>query len=109
MNLSSESATENIDLLIKACNELEVRLVSQYGEKCHDWLFDIREVLYDLRRLNVKLVEACNISDIATAPLVLRSFARSWLHEVIPHIQGHMQELDEDLADLVPDAEQEKE
>jgi hypothetical protein len=109
MNVSPEKATESIDVLIQACNQLEDRLAPTQGEKAHDWLFAIREVLHDMRRLNLALASACNTPDLAAVPPALRSFARSWLHEVIPHVQSHMEELDGELTALMPEADEETE
>jgi hypothetical protein len=105
MNISEDEATKSIDALLQACTKLEESLKATYGEKAHEWLFAVREVLYDLRRLNLVLSAACNVEDPGSAPLQLRSFARVLLYEFIPHVQGHMEELDQELPADASDEE----
>ncbi|HYP19462.1 MAG TPA: hypothetical protein VEY08_05255 [Chloroflexia bacterium] len=98
MNLSEQEATSSLDLLISASQLIEAKLNEAGYEQSHDWMFAIREVLYDLRRLNLILVNLDNTIDLNNAPALLGSFARAVLYEVIPHVQGHMEELEQSLT-----------
>ncbi|HEX9989346.1 MAG TPA: hypothetical protein VGE45_12820 [Chloroflexia bacterium] len=97
MSLSEHEATSSLDLLILASQRIEAKLAEAGNEQSHEWMFAIREVLYDLRRLNLILVELDSTIDWSNAPALLGDFARAVLYEVIPHVQGHMEDLEESL------------
>ncbi len=55
-------------------------------------MFNIRELLYDLRQVNTRLAELLN-SDTAESALLLKSFVEHFLYGVMPHAQAHLSEL----------------
>lgn len=97
MNISQEDVTCSIDALIEASYRLEQRLTESGELQAHDWMFSIREVLYDINRLNLLLAEACNTEDLKGVPRLLYIFASTIQYEAIPHIKGHMDELEQML------------
>src|SRR4051812_25292348 len=100
MDLSQEGVAQVRDALIAATAVLEKRLSEAGVARAHEWMFAVREVLYDFRRLDLLLVELLTATDVSgQAPRVLRDWVQMVLYEVIPHVQGHLAELEQELGD----------
>jgi hypothetical protein len=92
MLIPHEDITAPIDRLIEGTQELERRLEASGVAAAHDWMFAIREALYDLRRAELALAGAIASSDEEAASQVHR-FVQMMLHEVLPHIHSHFDEI----------------
>lgn len=104
MNLSRESVTKNLDDIIKASAIFEEKLAQNGFTQSHAWIFHLREVLYDLRRLHILIADLFNSVDIAAeVPSSLKAFADTFLYEFLPHGQQHMTDLEENLVTLFPE------
>jgi hypothetical protein len=74
--------------------------------QAHDWMFALREVLYDLRRFNISLAKLFNTEHPAQeAPTLLQDIVTMALYQIPPHVKLHMEELEESLAPIVEEAE----
>jgi hypothetical protein len=85
------------DALLQVSNDAEDALKEQDVEAAHQWMFNVREVLYDFRRVNLLLASLSDAKDGEEAATILGKFAETLLYEVLPHVQGHMTELEEQL------------
>jgi hypothetical protein len=105
--VSREEVTRDLDRLIAASQDFEERTSAAGFAQAHDWMFALREVLYDLRRLNLHLADMFNSGGLdKNAPLLLHAVAVEMLYEILPHVQGHLNELEEILTPFCSDEEQ---
>ena len=96
MSISEESALQSLEILMKGIDNLEERLI-QSGfapEEARLWLFHVREVLGDWRRINIKIVEICNVDDVSEVPSLLNDWVNHMLYAVESHSHWHLQELE---------------
>jgi len=106
MSVSRDDVVHNIDQLVRASEDLEKRLSEGGYSQAHDWMFAIREMLYDLRRLNIRLADLFNTTNtINQGPPLLHDIVKTVLYEIVPHVQGHLDELDQSLTTLLANSE----
>lgn len=104
--VSRDEVTRDLDRLIEASQEFERRTSEAGFAQAHDWMFALREMFHDLRRLNQHVADLFNAAEVDTrAPELLREVAVEVLYEIIPHVQGHMSELEESLTPFLPKEE----
>jgi hypothetical protein len=92
----------DLQALIAKTGTFEERLEAAGHAGAHSWLFAVREVLYDFQRLERILDEALDLSDLEAGPAKLSAFADTVLYDVIPHVRGHMEDLEHDLDEVLP-------
>ncbi len=105
MDNSRESIIEQIDELIAASQQFEQQLTEAGFSQAHNWMFNIREILYDLQRMNKLLANLFDTADVDKAPLLLNNFVEDFLYTVVPHVQHHLNELEEEMENLLPASE----
>jgi hypothetical protein len=93
-----ELVSKTSELLVEASNQFERRMKESGSDDSHDWAFAIRETLLDLRRMNLMLVDIYSLEDPDRTIELLGRFVQMILYEMLPHIQGHMAELEEELS-----------
>jgi hypothetical protein len=103
MNLEPQ-ITAAVDQLIAATEALEDRVRRAEGKDLHEALFAVREMLYDLRRVQAGLARVCESATASEAVRGLAETADRVLFDVIPHITGHLNEL-KVLTDAPPPPE----
>jgi hypothetical protein len=96
---------ESYDSLLQSVNSAEDRLTEQGVDTAHSWMFHVREVLSDLRRVNLVLTGLAEATDGKRAVAVLRNFTDTLLYEMCPHVQQHLHELETMLEAFNPHAE----
>ncbi len=107
MDISKKTAANCIDALLKASQKFEEQLTTEGIPQAHEWMFAVREVLYDLRRLNLLLADMYNQSDVNQSLTLLKGIVQTILYEIIPHVEGHMSELEEGLSTMFSEANSE--
>ncbi len=96
MDAQEKGLTEGIDRLIIASKAFETRLERAGYPHSHEWIFALREMLYDIRRLEL-LVEKLYTSETGDLDNELRTVVEAVLYEMLPHIESHMREIENDL------------
>jgi hypothetical protein len=86
-----------IDGLLELTHRLEARLEAESETRAHDWMFALREILLDQRRLLPQLAALADARDLATVPAQLRELAVELLEGAQPHARHHLDELLESL------------
>jgi hypothetical protein len=90
----------------EAAKQCETRLNEAGIAQAHDWMYALREVLYDIRRFNISLAKLFNTEDPAQeAPTLLQAIVNMALYEISPHMELHMRELEESLTSIVEERE----
>ncbi|GEM_PF-5333143 len=79
MNIPKESITKDLDKLIIGTEGFEKQLTRAGFNQGHEWMFNVRELLYDLRQVNIRLAELLN-SDASESSLLLKSFVEHFLY-----------------------------
>lgn len=102
VNDLSKMGTECRDAFIRESEDLERRLTRDQVQEAHDWMFAVREILYDFRRLDLSLCRVYGANDRARTAALLNDFAQMLLYEVIPHVQQHATDLENDLERILP-------
>lgn len=106
MRIEQEEVTSNIDMLLKVSLDFEQRMLEAGILEAHDWMFALREVLYDLRRLNILVASLFNSSDVGSkGPQLLQEIVQTLKYEVVPHVESHMNELEQALENYLPKSE----
>ena len=106
MEHTKDSVVTNIDELIKKSEHFEKQFVQENYNLIHDWLFHIREVLLDIRKLNLILSDFFeNAEQIIEMPTFLRNLTKFMLYEFDPHVKYHMTELERNLDVHYPESE----
>jgi hypothetical protein len=103
MTFNEADITSSVDMLIAASREFEKRLEDADINAGHDFAFATREMLYDLRRLNIMLSDAMTESESAEALPKFYDAVKAVLYEFLPHIEGHMSEIEAKLDILLPE------
>lgn len=106
MEITRDQITFNINELLRASQDFEQRMSEAGISQAHDWVFALREMLYDLRRLNILLADLFNTTDINKQSLqLLQEVVRTVRYEIIPHVEGHMDEVEQALTTFFPESE----
>jgi len=92
-------APATIDALIQQTVEVERRWEAAGIERAHERLFAIRELLYDLKRLSEALIETLQAEPGPDAERGLARIAEMVLYEIVPHVEGHMRDLERELGE----------
>jgi hypothetical protein len=102
----AEAIQGAIDELLEATRETEQRL-EQLGEPAaHDWMFALREVLLDLRRVLPAIATLSDLPDREAAAELMRELAGELAHGVAPHMIHHMQQVLDGLDEHATAAEE---
>ncbi len=110
--MSASSDTErpmDVDALITATSAHERKLLEGGFAEAHEWMFGLREVLYDLRRFEKAVAAMLADDDISRAPERIKDLVNMMLYEIIPHSGPHMEEVDESLSPYLPEDPDEEE
>ncbi len=87
-----------IDSLLAASNELENKLEQAGIQDAHEWMFALREMLYDIRRVILELDKFFNMKNVGRqSEEQLMKITNIILYEFLPHIQSHMEDLEKNL------------
>jgi hypothetical protein len=90
---SSHLITTAIDQLLDTTRKAEDRLEAAGEPAAHDWMFALREVLLDLRRILPRISALSEDSATEATRAALREIAADLLFGFGPHMSHHMQEL----------------
>ncbi len=99
MGRDLEEITRGVDLLVEASEAAEDRLEHAGVARAHDWMFGLREILYDLRRFQGTLAEVLDRAAGAEARADMRDIVILLKYEMIPHIEGHLGDLEAALEE----------
>ncbi len=105
MDNSPESIIEQVEGLIAASEQFEKQLAEADFSQAHYWMFNIREILYDLQRINKLLANLFDTADVNKTPLLLNNFVEDFLYTVVPHMQHHLNELEKEMENLLLESE----
>lgn len=102
---SDKPRLPDIDTLLAASKEVEDKLEHAGVQDAHEWMFAIREMLYDMRRVSLELEEFFTTQKVDKQNgEELRKIVNTVLYEVLPHIKSHMEDLELSLPDSPPEA-----
>lgn len=82
-----------IDQLVESTYEAELRLEAMGERDAHDWMFALREVLLDLRRLLPVIASLPSTPDSGTAQKQMRDLAAELVYGFAPHVSHHLGEV----------------
>lgn len=85
------------DALIHASETFEKELQNRGVTEAHEWMFAVREVLYDVRRLDGALQKLYDTRDREAAVQAMKEYVEMWLYQVLPHVRAHMTDLEAEL------------
>lgn len=91
-------------VLLDSLYNLEIRLSSSgLDEKeVHEWLFHVRDILYDWQGVLLKIDQLCETEDISKVPHLLNQTATYILYGTNSHNEWHMSQLENLLEKYLP-------
>jgi hypothetical protein len=92
------SSGRMLEELLAVTGAVEAELENAGFSLAHDWMFGIREALYDLTRVQ-NLVFELQLAEPFTLVKEVKELVNVILYEVVPHISSHCEEVMESLPE----------
>jgi hypothetical protein len=91
--IRSDEVIRAIDGLLTITGEVERKLADAGEVHAHEWMFALREILFDYRRILPPITDLPNSDDRQEITAGLREIAAALLYEACPHMETHLDDL----------------